>query len=108
MKDEGKYLQLWMKYSHVMRVLLKKTDDEKQKLQLFKHEIEGLGIKNASGHVFSLELVNGKAIKNTNTTAISKDLVQLIDNDNALRNILKERSVKVSMDKTYELQLEKL
>jgi hypothetical protein len=108
MKDEGKYLHLWMKYSHVMRVLLKKTDEENQKLKLFKHEIDSLGVKSAAGHVFSLELINGKATKNTNTTAISQDLVQLIDNDNTLRNVLKVRSVKVSLNKTYELFLEKI
>jgi hypothetical protein len=108
MKDEGKYLHLWMKYSHVMRVLLKKTDEENQKLRLFKHEFDSIGAKTNSGFVFSLELKNGKAIKTTNTTAIARDLVQLIDNDNALRNVLKDRSIKVSLDKTYELQLEKI
>lgn len=107
MKDEGKYLHLWMKYSHVMRVLMKKTDEESQKLKLFKHEFETLGIKSNSGYVFSLELKNGRAIKNTNNTAIARDLVQLIDNDNALRNVLKDRNIKVSLDKSLELQLEK-
>jgi hypothetical protein len=108
MKDEGKYLHLWMKYSHVMRVLLKKTDEENQTIKLFKHEIESLGVKSNTSHIFSLELINGKATKATNTTAIAHDLVQLIDNDNALRSVLKERSVKVSLGKTYELQLEKI
>jgi len=108
MKEEGKYLHLWMKYSHVMRVLVKKTDEESQKLKIFKHEIDSLGVKSTNGHIFSLEMVNGRAIKTTNTTAISRDLVQLIDNDNSLRNIFKERSVKVSLNKTYELQLEKI
>ena len=108
MKDEGKYSHLWMKYSAVIRVLLKNTDIESQKLQLFKHEFENGGHKSVSGYVFSVELVNGKVVKKVSTTSVAGDLVKVLVDNTQIKNILKERSVKISMEKTFELQLEKI
>jgi hypothetical protein len=107
MKDEGKYLYLWMKYSDVIRLLLKKTDNENQKLQLYKHEFENGGRKANSDYAFSFEVVNGRA-KTINTTAVARDLVKILDSDTAIKTFLKDRSIKVSMGKSLELQLEKL
>jgi len=108
MKDEGKYLHLWMKYAAVIRVLLKKTDNENQKLQLYKHEFENGGNKAKSGYVFSFEINNGKVINKVCTTSVAGDLVQILANHTEIKNWLKDRHVKFSMEKTFELQLEKL
>jgi hypothetical protein len=108
MKDEGKYSHLWMKYSAVLRVLLKKTDKENQKLQLYKHEFENGGHRSVSGYVFSLEMVNGKVVKKVSTTSVAGDLVRVLADNIEIKNLLKERSVKFSMEKSFELQLEKI
>jgi hypothetical protein len=108
MKDEGKYSHLWMKYSAVIRVLLKNTDVESQKLQLFKHEFENGGHRSVSGYVFSLELINGKVVNKVSTTSVAGDLVKVLVDNTQIKNILKERSVKISMEKTFQLQLEKI
>jgi hypothetical protein len=108
MKDEGKYLHLWMKYAAVIRVLLKKTDNENQKLQLYKHEFENGGNKAKSGYVFSFEVNNGKVINKVSTTAVASDLVQILANHTEIKNWLKDRHVKFSMEKSFELQLEKV
>ena len=108
MKDEGKYLYLWMKYAAVIRVLLKKTDKENQKLQLYKHEFENGGNKAKSGYVFSFEIINGKVVKKVCTTSVAGDLVKILDSHSDIKNWLKDRHVKVSMEKSFELQLEKV
>jgi hypothetical protein len=108
MKDEGKFLHLWMKYDKVIRLLLKKTDNENQKLQLYKHEFENRGHRSKSSYTFDLELNNGRAMNFLNTPAIARDLVQILNNNTETKNWLKERSVKLSMGESLELQLEKL
>jgi hypothetical protein len=108
MKDEGKYSHLWMKYTAVIRVLLKKTDNENQKLQLYKHEFENGGHRSVSGYVFSFELINGKVVNKVSTTSVAGDLVQILVNNSEIKNWLKDRSVKLSMEKTFELQIEKI
>jgi hypothetical protein len=108
LKDDGKYLHLWMKYAAALRILVKKTDIESQKLQLYKHEIDMYSPKANTGHLFSFSIINGKAQNSLKNPAIARDLVQVLDNNTVTKNLLKERVIKVSMDKTYELQLEKV
>lgn len=108
MKDEGKYLDLWMKYSAVIRLLIKKTDNENQKLQLFKHEFENGSHKTISGYVFSVELINGRPMNTVCTTAIAKDLVQVLVTNLTFKTWLKTHGVKISLGKTFELSFEKI
>jgi hypothetical protein len=107
-KDDGKYLHLWMKYAAAIRILVKKTDAESQKLQIYKHEIDSYSPKANSGHTFSFEIINGKAMNSLQNPAIARDLVQVLDSNTVTKNLLKERTIKISMDKTFELQLEKI
>lgn len=108
MKDEGKYLDLWMKYSAVIRLLIKKTENDNQKLQLFKHEFENGSHKAPTGYVFSVDLLNGKIMNTVSTTAIAKDLVQVLVTDVTFKTWLKTRNVKISLSKTYDLVFEKI
>ena len=108
MKDEGMYLQLWKKYLPVIRLLLKKTDAGQQKLKLYRHEFEVAGNKNKSGYTFSIEIVNGKVANKTNKTAVGRDLVQVMNENEVVANWLKDQSVKISVGKSFELNLEKI
>ena len=108
MKDEGKYSHLWMKYAAVIHVLLKKTDNENQKLQLYKHEFENSGHRQNTNFSFSFDLINGRAVNIVSTTAIARDLWRVLDNNTATKNWLKDRSIKISIGKSFELQFEKI
>ncbi len=108
MVDEGKYLHLWLKYSAVIRVLLKNTDIKNQKLQLYKHEFEHTGHKKNANFSFSIDLINGKAANIVSSTSIARDLWQVLDNNPATRDWMKEHKIKISIDKSFELQLEKI
>lgn len=107
-KDDGKYLQLWMKYEAVLRILVKKTDTESQKLKLFKHEIEMYSPKANTGHVFNFNIIKGKAMNSLKNPAIARDLFQILDGNMTTKNLLRERSIRISMDKSFEMQIEKL
>jgi len=108
MKDEGKYSHLWMKYSAVIRVLLKKTDVENQKLQLYKHEFEHSGHKRNTNFTFSFDLINGRALNIVSSTAIARDLWRVLDENSVTKNFLKDRKIKISIGKSFELQMEKI
>lgn len=107
-KEEGKYSHLWMKYSAVIHVLLKKTENEPQKLQLYKHEFEQFGHKQSSNVTFSIDLINGRAQNIVSSTPIARDLWRVLDNNTVTKNWLKEHNVKISIGKSFELQFEKL
>ena len=79
MRDAGVYTQLWKKYLPVIRLLLKKTADTDQKLQIYKHEFASTGAKNKLGYIFNLEIVNGKAVNKSAAIAVSFDLLNAND-----------------------------
>jgi hypothetical protein len=106
MRDAGVYTQLWKKYLPIIRILLKKTEDSDQKLQIYKHEFVSTGAKNKLGYIFGLELVNGKAINKTNATAPAFDLLTLMNDNEAIALWLKDKSVKISVNKACELNLQ--
>ncbi|MES2781118.1 MAG: hypothetical protein V4651_14590 [Bacteroidota bacterium] len=103
MRDAGMYTQLWKKYLPVIRLLLKKTTDGDQKLQLYKHEFESTGARNKLGYIFSLEMVNGKPINKSNKTAVSNDLCILISENEAIATWMKEQHIKISVNRACEM-----
>lgn len=106
MNDDGKYLHLWKKYMPVIRLLLKKSGD--QKLQLYRHEFESTGVKNKAGYLFNIEMVNGKVMNRISAVAIAKDLVQCMAETPAINEWLKTQSVNFSMGKSFELNIYKV
>lgn len=107
MRDAGMYTQLWKKYLPVIRLLLKKTVDGEQKLQIYKHEFERTGARNKLGFVFTLELVNGKPINKSNTTAVASDLYGVLISNEAVAEWLKDQCVKISVGRSCELVMQK-
>lgn len=103
MRDAGMYTQLWKKYLPVIRLLLKKTTDGDQKLQLYKHEFESTGARNKLGYIFALEMVNGKPINKSNKTAVSNDLCILISENEAIATWMKEQHIKISVNRACEM-----
>jgi hypothetical protein len=107
MRDAGMYTQLWKKYLPVIRLLLKKTVDGEQKLQIYKHEFESTGARNKLGYVFSLELVNGKPINKSAATAVASDLYGVLSSNEAVAEWLKDQKIKISVGRSCELVMQK-
>ena len=105
MRDAGVYTQLWKKYLPVIRLLLKKTADGDQKLQIYKHEFVSTGAKNKLGYIFNLEIVNGKAINKSAVLASSFDMLNVLNDNNLTAEWLKGKTVKISVNKACELTL---
>lgn len=106
--NEGKYILLWQKYAPVIHVLLKNTDVKNQTLQLYRHEFEHVGQKQKTSVNFSFDLIKGRATNIAGTLGIARDLCHVLDNKAETKLLLKERKIKVSVGKTYELQLTKI
>ncbi len=106
--EDGKFTLLWLKYAAVLHVLLKNTDTENQKLQMFKHEFENTGQKQKANVAFSIDLIQGRAVNVVATTTIARDLWQVLDNRSSSKNMLKERRIRITLGKTFELELEKI
>lgn len=108
MFDQTKYQHIWLKYSPAIRILLKKTDDAAQKIQLYKHEFENANKKDKLGYFFSFDLINGRVINITGGTTAAKDLLLVIENTPLMKNWLREHRIKFCLNNKFELTMEKI
>ena len=54
------YAQIWIKYLPIIRILLKRTKQDNQVLDLNRIDFERLGTGRKAGYKFTIEFKNGK------------------------------------------------
>jgi hypothetical protein len=106
--ENGRFTLLWLKYVAVLHVLLKNTDTESQKLQIYKHELDFAQKKQKINVFFSIDLIRGRAVNISATSSIAYDLFQVLDNRSATKKMLKERKIRVVLNSAYQLEFEKI
>lgn len=99
------YLNLWKKYLPIIRILLKKSLNNNEELQLNRMEFETVGGRDLSGYCFNLEIKNGKVSNDISGTAVARDLYQVLNNDKMLIEFFKERRIKFSMGRSFILKI---
>jgi hypothetical protein len=103
--EERKYLQTWKKYIPVIRLYLKKSVTEDQQFKLNITDFESAGDKGRSGYTFNLQMENGKVTNNISGSAVARDLFELLKADDVIKAFLQEKSVKISVGKSFMLTI---
>ncbi len=103
--EERKYLMTWKRYLPVIRLHLKKSLVEEQNFKLNITDFESAGDRGKSGYTFNLALENGKATNNISGSAVARDLYEALKSDEAIKALLAERSVKISVGKSFVLSI---
>ncbi|MDB5023697.1 MAG: hypothetical protein JWP78_1452 [Mucilaginibacter sp.] len=103
--EERKYLQTWKKYIPVIRLYLKKSLTEDQQFKLNITDFESAGDRGKSGYTFNLQIENGKVSNNISGSAVARDLFELLKADEVIKAFLQEKSVKISVGKSFMLTI---
>jgi len=103
--EERKYLQTWKKYVLVIRLYLKKSMTEDQQFKLNITDFESAGDRGKSGYTFNLQMENGKPTNNISGSAVARDLYELLKADEAIKAFLQDKSVKISVGKSFMLTI---
>jgi hypothetical protein len=98
------YTQVWSKYLPVIRVMLKRAVTSPQALNLNRTDFDKAGGGKKVGFKFLVEFKNGK-VQNRFTSAIAKDLVTVIQQDEAAMTILSGKEYEIDMNPKCELNL---
>jgi len=104
MASTGKYTDLWTK----QRISIKEKlgiATTKQSIQLNSDDFNKVG--NRSSYSFNLEFVNGIVSNNLGGSAVARDLAQVLENSNEIKEILKTGHYKINMDRQFCLWIEK-
>ncbi|MGX5690925.1 hypothetical protein [Arcticibacter tournemirensis] len=103
--EERKYLATWNRYLPVIRLHLKKSLTEEQSFKLNITDFESAGSRGKSGYTFNLALENGKVSNNISGSAVARDLYEALKSDEAIKMLLQNKSVKISVGKSFVLSI---
>jgi hypothetical protein len=103
--EERTYLLTWKRYLPVIRLHLKKSLNEDQSFKLNIQDFESAGDRGKSGYTFSLSMDNGKVTNNIGGSAVARDLYEALKSDEAIKAMLLEKTIKISVGKTFILSI---
>jgi hypothetical protein len=103
--NEGKFLALWTKYLPVIRILLKKSLTEEQKISLGKMELQSVDNRKNANFSFNLEITKGKLENSIGGTPISKDLYYVLSKDLAVSDFMLDKNIMIQMTRASLMTL---
>jgi hypothetical protein len=103
--EERKYLTTWKRYIPVIRLHLKRSLVEDQQFKLNITDFESAGDRGKSGYTFNIALENGKITNNISGSAVARDLYEAMKDDEVIKGILQNKSVKISVGKSFVLSI---
>jgi hypothetical protein len=103
--EERKYLTTWKRYLPVIRLHLKKSLNEEQHFKLNITDFESAGDRGKSGYTFNIVMDNGKVTNNISGSAVARDLYEALKSDDAIKAMLQDKSIKISVGKSFILTI---
>ncbi|MGZ3873184.1 MAG: hypothetical protein ACXVJD_09720 [Mucilaginibacter sp.] len=103
--EERKYLTTWKRYIPVIRLHLKRSLNEEQQFKLNITDFESAGDRGKSGYTFNIALENGKVTNNISGSAVARDLYEALKADEAIKAMLQNKSIKISVGKSFMLTI---
>ena len=103
--EERKYLTTWKRYIPVIRLHLKRSLTEEQQFKLNITDFESAGDRGKSGYTFNIALENGKVTNNISGSAVARDLYEALKADEAIKAMLQNKSIKISVGKSFILTI---
>lgn len=89
----------------VIRLHLKRSLQDEQQFKLNITDFEAAGSRGKSGYTFNINIENGKVTNNISGSAVARDLYELLKADEAVKAILKDKNVKISVGKSFVLSI---
>jgi hypothetical protein len=103
--EDRQYLTTWKRYLPVIRLHIKKSFNEDQQFKLNIQDFESAGDRGKSGYTFNIQLENGKVTNNISGSAVARDLFEALKSDDAIKAMLLDKSVKISVGKSFMLTI---
>jgi hypothetical protein len=99
------YTQIWVKYIPVIRILLKRTQQGEQVLDLNRIDFERAGSARKAGYKFSIEFAKGKVANVISGIPLAADLATAMQDDAGIRPLLQSNDYIISLNTKFQLTL---
>jgi hypothetical protein len=100
------YIQTWLKYLPVIRILLKRATDGAQTFQLNLSDFEKTGTPRKTGFKFTIRFANGRADNLSALPPIAKDFASVLVQDATINELFKQHVYQVSMSSKFQLDIQ--
>jgi hypothetical protein len=109
MADAITYQRVWNKYLPVIVMKLRTAvkSNEPQALNLDKYDFENAGVRKNAAFKFNLELKEGRAINNSNGTAMARDFALAMNEHEVAKDMIKTGHFTFSMGNKFILTIQK-
>jgi hypothetical protein len=97
------YAQIWTKYLPIIRILLKRTKQEGQVLDLNRIDFERMGSGRKAGYKFTIEFTKGRVSNLISSSALASDLATVMLEDKATKEFLDGGEYTVSLNTKFQL-----
>lgn len=99
------YTQIWSKYLPIIKILLKRTPNGDQVLDLNRIDFERAGIGRKAGYKFSIEFTKGRVANIISGVALATDLAQVMLDDANIKPLLQANNYTVSLNTKFQLTM---
>jgi hypothetical protein len=99
------YIQIWNKYLPVIKILLKRSAQGDQTLDLNRIDFERSGSARKAGYKFLIEFRNGKVGNVISGMPLASDLATAMLEDPNIKALLLENNYMVSLNTKFQLSI---
>jgi hypothetical protein len=97
------YTQIWLKYLPIIRILLKRTKQESQVLDLNRIDFERMGTGRKAGYKFNIEFTKGRVSNLISSSPLASDLAAVMLDDKTTKEFLDLGEYTVSLNTKFQL-----
>ncbi|MES2003757.1 MAG: hypothetical protein V4450_04495 [Bacteroidota bacterium] len=102
------YTQIWSKYLPIIKILLKRTANGDQVLDLNRIDFERAGSGRKAGYKFSINFTKGRVSNIISGSPLASDLAFVMLEDANVKAILLENHFTVSLNTKFQLSLKRV
>ncbi len=102
------YNHIWKKYLPIIKILLKKSLNEEQTLDLNRIDFERAGTARKAGYKFKIEFIDGKVGNVISGSTLAMHLAQVILEDDPAKEILSQHNFQVNLNTRFQLIIRNL
>ena len=99
------YTHIWLKYLPIIKILMKRSANAEQTLDLNRIDFERAGTGRKAGYKFTIEFTNGRVGNVISSSQLAVDLATVLQQDEVIKGLLNAYNYKVSFNTRFQLHI---
>ena len=97
------YIQVWKKYLPIIRILMKRSVNSIQTLDMNRIDFERAGSGRKAGYKFNVEIFQGRVANIISSSPLAVDLAAVMLQDPAAKELFEKDDYKLSLNRKFQL-----